>query len=233
MKERKKKLPKFERLERLVGKDKVDSLKNKCIMIVGLGGVGGYTVEALARSNIGSLILVDYDVVDETNINRQIIALESTIGKKKTDVFADRIKDINPNCKVIKIDKFIDKDNIDELFKYNIDYVVDACDTLSTKILLIEKCLKKKINSISSMGMANKMDPTKIEIVDVRKTISDPLARTIRKYVKDNNIKSKIMVVSSSEVPKKMTDSVLGSNAFVPPVAGLMIASYIINKITK
>ena len=129
---------KFSRLEKVIGSDKVNDLSNKSVLVLGVGGVGGYVVESLARSNIGTLILVDYDKVEESNINRQIIALNSTIGKSKVDVLEERIKDINSGCKVIKIDKFIDDSNFLELFDNHIDYFVDACDTVLVKKLVIK-----------------------------------------------------------------------------------------------
>lgn len=224
---------KFSRLEKIIGLENLDKLQDKSVLILGVGGVGGYVCEALARSNIGTLILVDYDVVDETNINRQIIALESTIGLKKVDVLEKRIKDINKKCKVIKIDKFIDQDNLLELFDYKIDYFVDACDTVSTKKGVISNCLDKKIPFISSMGTGNKLDPSKLIITDIRKTVNDPLARIMRKYVKDEKINSKVMVLSSSELPIKTGDRTPGSSAFVPASAGLLIASYIIREFIK
>lgn len=221
---------KFKRLEMLIGKDNLNILKNKSVLILGVGGVGGYVAEALARSNIGTLILVDYDIVDVTNINRQIIALESTIGKKKVDVLEERIKDINSGCKIIKIDKFIDLNNLEDLFKYNIDFFVDACDTVTTKKEVIKKCLDKDIDFISSMGTGNKLDPSKLEIIDIRKTINDPLARILRKFIKDEKINKKVMVLSSKELPIKTGERTPGSTAFVPSSAGLLIASYIIRK---
>ena len=224
---------KFSRLEKVIGSDNLEKFSDKSVLVLGVGGVGGYVCEALARSNIGTLILVDYDIIDSSNINRQIIALDSTIGLKKVDVLEKRIKDINSNCRVIKIDKFIDKDNIDDLFNYNIDYFVDACDTVSVKKEVISKCLQKNIKLISSMGTGNKLDPSKLEIVDIRKTINDPLARIIRKYIKDNKINKKVMVLSSVEVPIKVSDRTPGSTAFVPSVAGLMIAGYIVNDFIK
>lgn len=221
---------KFKRLEMLIGKDNLNILKNKSVLILGVGGVGGYVAEALARSNIGTLILVDYDIVDVTNINRQIIALESTIGKKKVDVLEERIKDINSGCKIIKIDKFIDLNNLEDLFKYNIDFFVDACDTVTTKKEVIKKCLDKDIDFISSMGTGNKLDPSKLEIIDIRKTVNDPLARILRKFIKDEKINKKVMVLSSKELPIKTGERTPGSTAFVPSSAGLLIASYIIRK---
>lgn len=224
---------KFSRLEKVIGKENLNDLKNKSVLILGCGGVGGYVVESLARSGIGTLILVDFDVIDESNINRQIIALTSTIGKNKVDVFEERIKDINKACKIIKINKFIDENNINELFDYNIDFFVDACDAVPTKKAVIKECLKRKIKFISSMGTGNKLDPSKLEITDIRKTINDPLARIIRKFVKDEKINSKILVLSSKEVPIKTGESTPGSTAFVPSSAGLLISSYIVNYFIK
>ncbi len=224
------KLHRFSRLSKVIGDEKVSDLEKKCVLVLGVGGVGGYTVEALARSGIGKLIIVDFDTIDESNINRQIIALESTIGLKKVDVLEKRIKDINETCEVIKIDKFINEDNFIELFDYDIDFFVDACDTVIVKKCVIKECLKRGINFISSMGTGNKLDPSKLEIVDIRKTVNDPLARIMRKFIKEEKINSKVMVLSSSEVPVKTGERTPGSTAFVPPSAGLLIASYIVRK---
>ena len=224
------KLHRFSRLSKVIGDEKVSDLEKKCVLVLGVGGVGGYTVEALARSGIGKLIIVDFDTIDESNINRQIIALETTIGLKKVDVLEKRIKDINETCEVIKIDKFINEDNFIELFDYDIDFFVDACDTVIVKKCVIKECLKRGINFISSMGTGNKLDPSKLEIVDIRKTVNDPLARIMRKFIKDEKINSKVMVLSSSEVPVKTGERTPGSTAFVPPSAGLLIASYIVRK---
>ena len=219
---------KFSRLQKVIGNDNVNLLSNKCVLVLGCGGVGGYVVEALARSNIGKIILVDYDKVDISNINRQIIALDSTIGMYKVDLLENRIKDINSNCEVIKLNKFIDTENIDELFNYNVDFFVDACDTVIVKKKVIKECLKRKIKFISCMGTGNKLDPSKLEIIDIRKTVNDPLARIIRKFVKDEKINDKVLVLSSSELPIKINDRTPGSCSFVPSSAGLLIASYII-----
>lgn len=224
---------KFNRLEKVIGHEALKILTNKTVLVLGCGGVGGFVCEALVRSAIGKVIIVDYDVVDETNINRQIIALASTIGRKKVDVLEERIKDINSSCEVVKIDKFITPSNIDELFKYNIDYFVDACDTVSVKKEVINKCLLNKIKFISCMGTGNKFHPEKLSIVDIRKTVNDPLARIIRKYVKDKRIKDKVMVLSSDEVPLKTENSVVGSTSFVPSVAGILIAGYVIREFIK
>ena len=219
---------KFSRLEKIIGKDNLDKLKDKSVLVLGCGGVGGYVVEALVRSGIGTLVLVDYDKVDITNINRQIIALDSTIGEYKVDVLEKRIKDINNKCNVIKINKFIETTNLEELFKYNIDFFVDACDTVSVKKGIIRECIKRKIKFISSMGTGNKLDPSKLEITDIRKTVNDPLARILRKYVKDEKINDKVLVLSSSELPIKTGERTPGSSSFVPSSAGLLIASYIV-----
>ena len=224
----KKSLPKFSRLEKVIGSENLNNLNNKTVLVLGVGGVGGYVVESLARSNIGTLIIVDYDKIEESNINRQIIALNSTIGKSKVDVLEERIKDINSGCKVIKVDKFIDDKNFNELFDNHIDYFVDACDTVLVKKLVIKECLKRNIPFISSMGTGNKLDPSKLEIIDIRKTVNDPLARILRKFVKDEKINKKVMVLSSSELPIKTGDRTPGSTAFVPSSAGLLIASYIV-----
>ena len=224
---------KFSRLGKIIGTDALTNLQNKSVLVLGVGGVGGYVVESLARSNIGTLILVDYDKVDETNINRQIIALNSTIGKSKVDVLEERIKDINSGCNVIKIDKFIDENNFLELFDNHIDYFVDACDTVLVKKLVIKECLKRNIPFISSMGTGNKLDPSKLEITDIRKTVNDPLARILRKFIKDEKINKKVMVLSSTEIPIKTGDRTPGSSSFVPPSAGLLIASYIVRSFIK
>lgn len=223
-------LHRFERLTKIIGEDKFLELNKKCVLILGVGGVGGYVAEALARSGIGKLILVDFDTVDETNINRQIIALESTVGLKKVDVLEKRIKEINSGCEVIKIDEFINMDNYLDLFNYDIDYFIDACDTMTVKRVVLKECVKRKIKFISSMGTGNKLDPSKLEIVDIRKTVNDPLAKVMRKFVKDEKINGKVMVLSSSELPVKTGDRTPGSTAFVPASAGLLIASYVVRQ---
>ncbi len=219
---------KFDRFKKLISEDSFENISSKTVLVIGVGGVGGYVVEALVRSGIDKIIIVDGDMVDETNINRQIIALSSTVGQSKVDVFEKRIKDINEKCEVIKINKFIDASNIDVLFDYEFDYLVDACDTVSTKLALIDRCVLEKRKFISSMGTGNKLDPSMLEIVDVRKTVNDPLARIVRKHVKDKRINDKVLVLSSRELPIKTGDRTPGSTSFVPSSAGLLIASYII-----
>lgn len=223
----------FERLSLLIGEDNLNKISNKTVAVIGVGGVGGYVAAGLARSGVQNIIIIDYDRVDITNINRQIIAYHSTIGKKKVDVLERMLKDINPSINVIKHDMFLTKENIKEtLDNYTIDYIIDACDTMSTKKELILYSLAKNIKIVSSMGTGNKMDPTKLSIMDIRKTNNDPIARILRKWIKDNRISRKMPVLCSSEVPKKVGKTV-SSNSFVPSVAGLIIAGYVINDIIK
>lgn len=218
------------RLERLIGNENLNKINAQTVLVLGLGGVGGYAVESLVRSGIKTIILVDYDKVDITNLNRQIIATNETIGQDKTLAWQKRIKLINSEVKVKIINEKITKENINLLFEDNPNYIVDACDTLETKETLILECIKRNIKLISSMGTGNKMDPSKLEIIDIRKTSYDPLAKKIRKFVVDNKINKKIPVVCSTEPPKKISLPV-GSNSFVPAVAGLLCTSYIINDI--
>ena len=220
----------FDRLE-LIIKDKINLIKDKTILIIGLGGVGGYALESLVRSGIEKIIIIDYDVIDETNLNRQILSLNDNIGLKKVDVAYDRIKNINKKVQIVKLDMKVTLDNISTLFNEKIDYIIDACDTVEVKKQLIRESIKRKIKLISCMGTGNKLDPSKLEIVDIRKTSYDPLAKIIRKMVKDENIKGKVMVVASKEPPIKTNTKTIGSTSFVPAVAGLLCASYVINDI--
>ena len=217
----------FDRIESLIGKEKVGLLKNATVLVVGLGGVGGSCVESLVRSGIGNLIIVDFDVIDSSNVNRQVISFSDNIGQKKVIETERLVKRINPDCNIISYDLFLDDSNIDKLLVSKIDFVVDACDSVKTKQALIKKCIDKKIKFISCMGTGNKLEPEKLEITDIRKTQNDPLARVIRKWVKDNNIKQKIPVVSSLEVPLKK-DTKIFSMCFVPNVAGIMLANYVV-----
>ncbi len=234
----------FQRLELNIGSQNLKMLSTKTVLIVGIGGVGSFAAEALARCGIGTLILIDKDSVDITNINRQIIALHSTIGKDKVEIMKDRINDINPACKVITYKLFYNEDTRDQIFSHQIDFVVDACDTITAKYNIIDTCLEKKIKFISAMGAANKVDPTKFKISTLDKTSYDPLARVLRKKVKDNKLKGKIPVVYSTEIPKKVeyiNDSGTtrkekhppSSNAFTPSVSGLICASFVINSLVN
>lgn len=220
----------LDRLEILIG-DKTKTLKQKTVLLLGLGGVGGHAFETLLRSGIGTIIVVDNDVIDETNLNRQLLSTNKNIGQYKVDEAKKRQKDINQECKIIKINKFINEENIESLFENKIDFVIDAIDTIKTKKQLIKKCIEKQIKIISVMGTGNKMDPTKLTITDIRKTSYDPIAKEIRKFIKEERINKKIPVVFSDEIPIK-TDKI-GSNAFVPATAGIFAASYVINELIK
>lgn len=221
----------FDRVISLIGKNNLDKIMNTTVLIVGLGGVGGYALEGLCRSGIGNLILIDFDKVDESNLNRQIITNQDNIGKYKVDEALDRVKRINPNCNVIVHNSFLDKDTIKILDNYKIDYIVDACDSVQAKKLLIDYAIEKDIKIIASMGTANKIEPSKLEVIDIRKTSYDPLAKILRKYVMDKKTNKKIMVVSSTEQPIRR--DVLASLVFVPATAGLLCANYIIKDIIK
>ena len=221
----------FDRLELLIGKDNINKIKSTKVLIVGVGGVGGECALSLIRSGIENITIVDFDKVDISNINRQVVAFHSTIGKKKVDVLENIIKDINPDCKVSKYDLFLNKENIKEILdKESPDFIIDCCDSKETKKEIIKESLNRSINFISSMGTGNKMDPSLLEITDIRKTNNDPLARIFRKWVKDEKIKDKIPVLCSKEVPIH-SGNVVASNSFVPNSAGLLISSYVIRKI--
>ena len=226
----------FSRTEMLFG-NSINLLAQKKVIVFGIGGVGGYVCEALARTNVGFIDLVDNDVVSESNINRQIIALTSTIGKYKVDVMKDRILDINPKCTVNVYKSFVTKDNISGFDLTQYDYVVDAIDTISTKILLAEICNNLGVNIISSMGTGNKLDPTKFEVADINKTSECPLAKVMRYELKKRGI-PKLKVVYSKEKPLNVSinehgRNIPGSNAFCPSSAGLLIAKEVIMDLIK
>ncbi len=223
----------FDRLELLIGKESLNKIKEKNIVVLGLGGVGGYVVEALVRSGIENITIIDNDTIDMSNINRQIIANMDNIGKYKTDEFEKRILSINNNVKIKKISSFITDDNIDSIFEDKIDYFIDACDTISTKKLVIEKCISNNIKFITCLGTGKRLDPSKLTIGDISNTKNDPIARILRKYVKDNFSGEKITCCYSTEEPVKIDSTTIGSNAFVPSSAGLLIASHVIRDIIK
>lgn len=221
----------FARLELLVG-EKISKIKNLKVLIIGVGGVGGYAAESLARCGVSNITIVDYDRIDITNINRQIIALHSTIGKKKVDVLSTRIKDINPNCQVKTYDLFIDSSNIQLIFDADYDYILDCCDTIKSKELIIREAIKRKIKIISSMGAGFKLDPSKISIAKLKKTSYDKIASILRKNLKDQKECLEIPVVYSTESVFKH-EKIIGSNSFIPSMFGLFMTSYIINDIVK
>lgn len=243
----------FSRTELLIGKESTEKLKKSTVVIFGLGGVGSFSLEAIARSGVGNIIIIDDDTVCLTNINRQIQATFKTIGKPKVQVLKDRILDINPNCSVKAYQTFADKENINELIPENTDYVIDAIDTVSSKISLIVWCKSHNINIISCMGTGNKLDPTKFKIADIYSTKICPLAKVMRHELKKRGIKD-LKVLYSEEIPKKpRIDEVVtckegcvcvggskkclakrqipASISFVPPVAGMIIGGEVIKSI--
>lgn len=239
----------FSRNELAYGQEGLDLLKEQTVVVLGVGGVGTFAAEALARTNIGHIILIDKDDVDITNVNRQIHALTTTIGQSKVSLMEERIKLINPDCKVTALHMFYTEDTYEDLFEnYDIDYFIDASDTIMYKVHLMKECLERNIKVISSMGAANKIDPTRFVIEDISKTHTDPIAKIIRRKLKKLGITKGVPVVFSDESPLVIREDVKetvgdanaptrkgqmppSSNAFVPSVAGLICASYVINDI--
>lgn len=221
----------FERNISLLGKEKQKKLNHSRVAVFGLGGVGSYVVEALARSGVGALDIIDKDIVDITNINRQIIALHSTVGKDKTEISKERIFDINPNCMVVAHKVFLSPETIDRFDFSLYDYIVDAVDNVTAKLLLCEVAAKKGIPIISSMGTGNKLDPSQLKIADIYETSVCPLARVMRKELRLRGLMS-LKVVYSTEEGKTCFDDtgapVISSVSFVPSVAGLLIAAEVV-----
>lgn len=241
------------RTELLIGKEGLDKLKNAKVVVFGVGGVGSFTVEALVRAGVGNLVLIDDDTVCLTNLNRQIHATYNTISKVKVDVMKERVLSINHKCNVITHQTFVTPDNISEFITDDVDYVVDAIDTVTAKIALAKYCYENNINIISSMGTGNKFDPTQFKVADVFKTRVCPLAKVMRRELKNRGVK-KLKVVYSEEQPAKpRTEDVVtcktgcvctggtkkcaekrqipGSISFVPPVAGMILAGEVIKDI--
>lgn len=220
----------FSRTERLIGEDALRKLQNSNIIIFGLGGVGSYTAEALARSGIGKMTVVDKDTVDITNINRQLYALRSTVGKPKAEVARERILDINPECEITAIQKMYLPENSEDFVLSQYDYIVDAIDNVTAKIDLAVKAEELGIPIISSMGTGNKLDPTAFKVSDIYKTSVCPLCRVMRTQLKKRGVK-KLKVVYSEEMPKTDGERTPASISFVPPAAGLIIAGEVIKNI--
>ena len=226
----------FCRTELLVGPEGIDKLKNSKVIVFGVGGVGSFVVEALTRAGVGNLVLVDNDTVCISNLNRQIHAVQATVGAVKVEAMKARVLSINPNCKVEAKESYLSKDNISDFVTDDIDYVVDAIDTVTSKIALAKYCYENNIKIMSSMGTGNKVDPTKFEVTDVFKTKVCPLAKVMRSELKKRGVK-KLKVVYSEELPmtpdkgdavpsaKRQTP---GSISFVPPVAGMIIGGEVI-----
>ncbi len=233
----------FSRTELLIGEKGLENLKNTTVMVLGVGGVGSHCIEALARSGVGTFILVDNDKVSLTNINRQSIAYQSTVGEYKTKLMKDRIWDINPGAHVITHEKFILPENLQEIFDRKVDYIVDAIDTVTAKLALAVYAKEQNIPIISCMGTGNKLHPELFEITDISKTSVCPLCKVMRKELKNRGI-THLKVLYSKEKPiamsgkdtgedKGMRRSLPGSISFVPPVAGLLIAGEVIREIAE
>lgn len=231
---------KFSRTQAMIGKDAMDKLASAKVCIFGIGGVGSYALESIARAGIGSIIIADHAVIDQTNINRQLIALESTVGTPKTRAAAIRIKDINPNISLTEVNEFVNSENISSIIPEDTDYIVDAIDSVSSKLALIEFADKMNIPIISCMGTGNKMHPEKFQISDIYKTSVDPLARVMRSELKKRGIK-KLRAVWSDETPVISGDmlpvnsegkKVPASISYVPASAGLLMASEVVNTLT-
>lgn len=229
----------FIRTLALIGREGLERLQNSKVLVAGIGGVGGYTAEALVRAGIGSIDLVDMDTISVTNINRQIIALHSTVGRKKVEVMRERLLDINPDVKVGTYDIFLDNETIKQLTLTDYDYVADAVDTVSAKIMLISLCSDAGVPIISSMGTGNKTDPTQFRVDKIKDTIGCPLARIMRKELRKRGLEN-TSVVWSPEEPKaqavetgemKGHGPAPGTLSFVPGVAGLVLAGNIIKKL--
>ncbi len=222
----------FSRTERLIGKDNLELLKNKNIIIFGLGGVGSYVAEALARCGIGKMTVVDKDTVDITNINRQLYALHSTVGRNKADVAKERILDINPQCEVTAVVKMYLPENADEFELEKYDYIIDAIDNVTAKIDLAVKAEVLNIPIIASMGTGNKLDPTAFKITDIYKTDTCPLCRVMRRELKTRGVK-KLKVLYSTEIPHNDGERTPASISFVPSTAGLIIAGSVVEDLIK
>lgn len=233
-------LNEFCRTELLIGEEGIEKLHNSKVIVFGIGGVGSFVVEALTRAGVGNLILVDNDTICISNLNRQIHATKVTVGNVKVEAMKARVLSINPNCNVEAKQEFITADNIQEIIPEDIDYVVDAIDTVTSKLALAEYCYKNDIKLIASMGTGNKMDPTQFRVTDVFKTKVCPLAKVMRTELRKRGVK-KLKVVYSEEIPmvpnkgravpsqKRQTP---GSISFVPPVAGMIIGGEVIKDLT-
>lgn len=225
----------FKRTIQQIGITKFNKLSSSTVLMLGVGGVGGHACEAMARSGIGKLIIVDKSLVDLSNVNRQIIALTSTVGKAKVLVMKERLLEINPDLEITTYHEFYNFETKDKILNHKIDFICDAIDTVTFKIDIVKEALSKNIPIISSMGMGNKLHPERIEISEISKTSYDPIARVIRKKLRSERIIGKVPVVYSKEEPYKVDKiaSNPASNSFVPATAGLIMASYIINKIIE
>lgn len=222
----------FDRLEKLIGKDKLECIKSKKILVLGCGGVGGHAIEALVRSGIQNLTIVDKDVVDITNLNRQIIALHSTIGLYKVDVLKARLEDINKDIHVEAIQEELTEETIQDLNLEKYDYIIDAIDDVKVKVAFAKRALHEDLKLVVSTGTARKLHPELLKMTTLDKTSYDPLARKMRNLLKGEKT-NKIVVLASEEQPIDTGEAILGSSAFVPSSGGLLIASFVINDIIQ
>ena len=216
----------YEKIINLIGNENFEKIKNTKILLVGVGGVGSFAFEALIRSGFQNITIIDKDKVELSNINRQLIANLDTVNEPKVYIAQNRSLNINKNIKINAIEDFLDENNINTL-ENDFDYIIDACDTLKTKLELIKFANRHNIKIISSMGVGNRLDASKIKISTLNKTSNDPLAKKLRKLVKDNNLNLKIPVVCSEEIPYKKGE--VNSMITSPGVAGLLLTNYIIN----
>ncbi len=220
----------FDRTLKILDESIYNKIINNKILLVGVGGVGGNALEALVRFGFRDITIIDNDIIDISNINRQIISNNSNIGNSKVLEACKRYIDINPNIILKPVEMFLTKDNINTL-DTDFNYIIDACDTITTKIELIKYSIDNNIKIITCLGTGNRFDPTKLEISNISKTSGDPLARVMRKLLKDNNISNKIPCIWSKELPVKIDGRTPGSTSLVPSVAGIYCASYIVNDI--
>ena len=231
----------LERTLLLLGQDNLTKLQNACVMVAGLGGVGAYAAEAIVRAGIKKVIIFDGDIVSESNVNRQLVALHSTIGKSKAEIMYQRLKDINPDCEVVAINEYIRDERMPELLdRYHPDWVIDAIDTLSPKVFLLIHCYQRKIKVVSSMGSGGKFDPSLIRVTDISQTFQCPLAHHIRKLLHKQGIYEGIVAVFSSEkvskdcIIEEKTENkrtTIGTISYMPAIFGLTTASVVIREI--
>lgn len=223
----------FERTLQVIDENVFEKVQSSKILLVGVGGVGGFALEALVRSGFINITIIDHDVIDESNLNRQIITNHENIGKTKVEEAKKRCLSINPNLNIEAKTVFLGENNIDDIVNSGYDYIIDACDTITTKYLLIKIALEKNIKIISCMGTGNRLNPSKISITTLNKTNNDPLAKAMRSILKKNNISPKIPVVWSSELPRKTGTRSPGSLIMVPATAGMLLVYYILDEIEK
>ena len=220
----------YSRIAKIIGDDNLKKLKSAKVLIVGLGGVGGNALEIIARSGISNIVIADFDVFEESNLNRQILCLKNSITKKKVEVAKERILAINPNCNLTIIDDKINEEVLNK-YKINVNYIIDACDDVKAKVSLIKYAINNNMKIISCCGTGNRLNPESLKVSNIWETDHDPLARKLRYELRKNAINYKLPVVISKEKPSIKTKGFVGSMAMVPNAAGILLASYVINDI--